>query len=53
MEGFPTLIYFPAEDKSDYTVYKGPRYVDDFELFLDGGYKQGAGGKKTEECRPS
>ena len=40
MNGFPTLIYFPADDKSQYKLYEGPRYVEDFVDFLKGGWKK-------------
>jgi hypothetical protein len=29
INGYPTLVYFAAGEKSNYRVYEGPRYEED------------------------
>jgi len=52
MNGFPTLVFFPREDKSQYKLYEGPRYVEDFMEFMKEGYKKGGGGKDIKSADP-
>jgi protein disulfide-isomerase A1 len=46
--GYPMLMYFHADKTMDPLYYEGPKYVDDMEAYLNGGFEESSTGRKLK-----
>ena len=42
------LMYFHADKTMDPLFYEGPKYVDDLEAYLNGGFEESSTGRKIK-----